>query len=281
MQTSDFRQISPELKKRVLTAVIGAPILVVLIYYCDLIGIFFLTTVISLGMVFEFCEITLSMADKTEKKYVLLFMTWLLHLLNLLIPQTEIYLVIFSFMILFSYFLFTVKRFESVDLSTHMKELMYSTFGLIYLVFIPMNLIKIHSSTNGVRWTLLFLVMIWAVDISAYFVGKKFGKRKLYSEISPKKTVEGACGGLVAAVLSALIFKLTLFKELPWIGVYLLPVVIGAMAQIGDLCESFLKRSFDRKDAGSILPGHGGFLDRFDGVVFSLPIMYTWVRILN
>lgn len=281
MQPFNVKQISAELKKRVLTAVIGAPILIGLIYYCGLIGIFLLTTVISLGMMFEFCEITLSMSDKTEKKYILLFLSWLLHVLNVLIPQTEIYLVIFSFLALFSYFLFTVKRFEAIELLTHMRELMYSAFGLIYLVFIPMILIKIHSSMNGVRWTLLFLGMIWAVDISAYFIGKKFGKRKLYSEISPKKTIEGAWGGLIAAVLSALAFKLTLFKELPWVGVYLLPVVIGATAQVGDLCESFLKRSFDRKDAGTILPGHGGFLDRFDGVVFSIPIMYAWIRILN
>jgi phosphatidate cytidylyltransferase len=128
---------------------------------------------------------------------------------------------------------------------------------------------------------LLFLITVWAGDTGAYSLGSRYGKRKLYPVISPKKTVEGAIGGIGSGFVIALIYKLLLFRSLSWGGAIFIPVLIGAVSQVGDLCESFFKRAFDRKDSGSILPGHGGFLDRFDGVVFSLPIMYGCMRIFG
>ena len=79
----------------------------------------------------------------------------------------------------------------------------------------------------------------------------------------------------------ALFSKAVFFREMPWGAVAVMPLVVGAVAQIGDLCESMVKRAYDKKDSGSILPGHGGFLDRFDGVVFSLPVMYACVRLFG
>jgi phosphatidate cytidylyltransferase len=99
--------------------------------------------------------------------------------------------------------------------------------------------------------------------------------------ISPKKTVEGALGGFGLSLLISIVFKLTVIKNFGWLGILIIPGIVVIFAQVGDLCESFLKRAFSKKDSGSILPGHGGFLDRFDAVVFGLPVMYACVRIFN
>ena len=93
--------------------------------------------------------------------------------------------------------------------------------------------------------------------------------------------MEGAAGGLAAALVVVFIYKLAFFRAMPWGAAFFIPLLVGAVSQVGDLCESFMKRAFDKKDSGSLLPGHGGFLDRFDGIVFSLPVMYASIRIFG
>lgn len=126
-----------------------------------------------------------------------------------------------------------------------------------------------------------FLLIIWGGDTGAYFAGLKYGRRKLYPHISPNKTIEGALGGIATGWVVQLLYKLVFFHSMPWLAVLLVPLLIGALAPVGDLCESFLKRAFKAKDSGSILPGHGGFLDRFDGLIFSLPLMYGLVKLFS
>jgi len=261
--------------------VIGASLLVGLIVWGQWIGIFFLVAALALGMVFEFTEITYGMMDRREKRYVLLSMTWFICLLNAVSPQSEFALLIISFITLFGYFLSSAKRHDKAGLDLHFRELMASAFALIYLVFMPLFLIRIYEFSNGTEWTVLFFLIVWAGDTGAYFVGKKFGKKKLYPEVSPKKTIEGSVGGLGAGIVVAFLFKWVVFHKMSWPSVVCLPVVVGLFAQMGDLCESLLKRAFDKKDSGSILPGHGGFLDRFDSVIWSAPVMYTCIRIFG
>jgi phosphatidate cytidylyltransferase len=274
-------EITPELRKRIVTGAVGGVALLGLIVFGGWLGIFFLTTVLSIGMMFEFTDITFVMSDRIEKRYVLLSMTWFVALVNLLAPQTEFALLIVSFLTLFVYFLLSARRHGEALFAAHFKELMFSVFALIYLVFIPLFLTRIYESPNGLEWTVLFLLIVWAGDTGAYFAGKRFGQRKLYPEISPKKTIEGSLGGLASGLAVALIYKLLIFRGMSWWATLCLPIVVGAVAQVGDLCESFFKRAFEKKDSGWILPGHGGFLDRFDGVVFSLPVMYACIRIFG
>lgn len=273
--------ITPELKKRIVTGVVGAIALLSLIGFGGWVGIFFFATALSFGMIYEFTTIALTMPDRVEKRYVLLSITWFVALVNLLAPAAEFQLLILSFLSLFVYYLLTAKRYTEAQFVTHFKELMISLFGLVYLVFLPLYFSRIYESPHGTEWVILFLLIVWSGDTGAYFAGKKYGKRKLYLEISPKKTVEGAFGGVAAGWLVTALFKLIFFKNISWAGVVIFPVIVGGVAQVGDLCESFFKRAFDIKDSGAILPGHGGFLDRFDGVVFSLPVMYACVRILG
>ncbi len=274
-------QMTPELKKRILTGVMGAAALLGLIVFGGWLGVFVLTTVLSIGMVFEFAHITFAMSDRVEKKYVLLSMAWFMNLINLLAPQAEFQLLVVSFLSLFTYFLISAQRHSEAQISTHFRELMYSSFALIYLVLMPLYFSRIYESPNGTEWSVLFLLIVWAGDSGAYFAGKKYGHRKLYPLISPKKTLEGSVAGLIAGLGVTLAAKFVFFRTMPWLAAIILPIFVGLIAQVGDLCESFFKRAFEKKDSGWILPGHGGFLDRFDGVVFSLPVMYACIRILG
>jgi phosphatidate cytidylyltransferase len=122
------------------------------------------------------------------------------------------------------------------------------------------------------RELILACTIVFMSDTGAYFVGRALGRHKLYEKISPKKTVEGAVGGLLASVLGGFVGIWALGLDLGWPLVLGLGVGGAVMGQLGDLVESMLKRSAGVKDSGKLLPGHGGFLDRVDGLMFALPL---------
>jgi len=132
----------------------------------------------------------------------------------------------------------------------------------------------IHGgSSNGHRWLLIALMVIWAADSGAYFAGRRFGKRKLSPRISPNKTIEGLIGGMVAAVVIALIgapLAGATLAQLPLVAIVVVVTVLFSV--VGDLFESLLKRHVGAKDSGDLIPGHGGILDRIDSVLAALPV---------
>jgi phosphatidate cytidylyltransferase len=272
--------VTPELKKRIQTALFGVAVLILLLVFGEGIGAVLVASVLSLAMLYEFTDITISLPDRKEKRFVLLGCAWLLQVLNFFMAGAEFALVSMSFLGLTAYFLFTSEKYNGEELKQHYRELMSSMFGFIYLAFLPTYLVAIRLSAFGKHWILLFLFIVWANDVGAYFVGRKYGKTKLFPHISPKKTWEGAWGGLATSILVALLYKAAFFRaHLSWGSAVAIAVILSIVAPVGDLAESFLKRAFDKKDSSSILPGHGGFLDRFDAVVFALPIMYTLTRL--
>jgi phosphatidate cytidylyltransferase len=129
--------------------------------------------------------------------------------------------------------------------------------------------------TRGAWFVLYVFAVTWITDTSAYFTGMRWGKRPLSPRLSPKKTVEGAVGGLVAATVMSLVWGMWI--GLPWWHCLFLGPVLGILAQVGDLCESAIKRDLGIKDFGTLLPGHGGILDRFDSLLFTAPIAYYYL----
>ncbi|PSL51222.1 phosphatidate cytidylyltransferase [Salsuginibacillus halophilus] len=134
----------------------------------------------------------------------------------------------------------------------------------------------VHArESEGALFLFLALFAIWATDTGAYFAGRSFGRRKLWPAISPKKTIEGSLGGIVLAVIVGVTFQLmfTVFES--WAVLFVFLLVVSTAGQLGDLVASAMKRQYDIKDFGRILPGHGGILDRFDSLLFVMPVLYV------
>lgn len=160
------------------------------------------------------------------------------------------------------------------ELSTYIGK---AVLGPIYVGLPLAMLVLIDIRTNGKFWIFLLLTVIFANDTGAFYFGKFFGKHKLHETVSPNKTWEGAIGGLLCSVIAATWF-LHLVRLRPMdIPVLVLVLALSIAGQIGDLSESMLKRNHGVKDSGKILPGHGGMLDRIDGLLFSIPMLYLFL----
>ncbi|MDO4199624.1 MAG: phosphatidate cytidylyltransferase [Clostridia bacterium] len=149
-------------------------------------------------------------------------------------------------------------------------------------------LLRDFGQEYGCFYVLLALCIAWLSDTGAYFCGKLFGKNKLCPDISPKKTVEGFFGGLSISVLSTLcasaMFELIIHKgniQINYVAITIMALFGALISVLGDLCFSAIKRKCGVKDFGSLMPGHGGILDRFDSVVFVVPYVYIFVRLIS
>jgi phosphatidate cytidylyltransferase len=154
-------------------------------------------------------------------------------------------------------------------------------FGIIYLV-IPFSLINklMTQDKNEFPVIIGMILLIWSNDTFAYLIGRKLGKTPLFERISPKKTWEGTIGGICFTLLTGLLiyyFSET-YNPIFW---FVAACIVAPAAIYGDLLESLFKRSLNIKDSGKILPGHGGILDRFDAVLFTVPFFYLWYLIFN
>lgn len=150
---------------------------------------------------------------------------------------------------------------------------LWLTAGFVYLAPAAIALIVLRHHAIVGRWDMLFLVLIiWASDIGAYVVGRLMGGPKLAPAISPGKTWSGAMGGLVAAALVGLVVAAAVGGRLPVLHCIAIAMLLGIASQIGDLLESGLKRHFGVKDSGRSIPGHGGLLDRLDGMLTAAPV---------
>lgn len=152
------------------------------------------------------------------------------------------------------------------------KQMMSGILGLVYCGAMPAFAVSLLYLPNGEAWFAGLLAIVFAGDTTAYFAGRFFGKRKLHEAISPKKTIEGSAGSLLGAAVAGFVMAKFFIPEVPVIAMIALSLVTNLFAQIGDLFESLLKRVSDVKDSGGIMPGHGGVLDRLDGVYFAAPI---------
>lgn len=148
----------------------------------------------------------------------------------------------------------------------------------LYVGMLGGALLRLRSDWPEVGAKLVFflLIAVWASDAGAYYTGRRFGRRKLSPRVSPKKTIEGTIGGLLTSVVAAAVMHYTFFPEFPLHHAMLCALLLAAAGGVGDLVESLWKRSADVKDSGALIPGHGGFLDRIDSILFTAPILYAY-----
>ena len=177
--------------------------------------------------------------------------------------------------------LFSGSKHPFDNLGRHFVALLYIALPLVLLCDIATGQDADSGYKSYMPWRVFgLLFLIWTNDTMAYFVGAKLGRRKLYEKISPKKTWEGSIGGALSTMIIAYGFSFVIqdFNTLQWVALGAAAAVFGT---IGDLVESMLKRSLAIKDSGSLLPGHGGLLDRFDAFLFYLPFAWLIVRYIG
>jgi phosphatidate cytidylyltransferase len=172
----------------------------------------------------------------------------------------------------------------SMDImAKQVQGMIYIPLTLTFLVFL-----RLGESESGTVWIIYLLCIIFAGDVGAYYVGTYMGKHKLMPLVSPKKTVEGALGGILANILVGSVINFYLpvlpwgldMSMLPWPTAILFFITAGVVGQAGDLFESLLKRAANIKDSGKILPGHGGLLDRIDALLFAAPVAFFYKEVI-
>ncbi len=151
--------------------------------------------------------------------------------------------------------------------------------GIGYIPVLLSYMIAVRYRTDGVDLLFLLLFITWAGDSGAYFIGTWLGRLPLCQHISPRKTVEGACGGLLTGIAAGLLYRSLFFQELGAVKCLYLALGINIFNQIGDLIESLIKRSYHVKDSGTLVPGHGGVLDRIDSLVFAAPFVFYYAEV--
>jgi len=152
-------------------------------------------------------------------------------------------------------------------------------FGL-FLGLAVSFLVRLEWFPHGWRWVLLTLLTVFASDTAAYFVGRAWGRHPLATRISPGKTQEGAVAAFLGAILATMVLTLILNLSIAWWHALLLGSLVGLFGQLGDLAESAVKRSCGAKEAGILIPGHGGILDRLDSILFSGIVVYYFVSLV-
>lgn len=151
--------------------------------------------------------------------------------------------------------------------------------GVVYVGFLTPHIALIRQTPNGVAWVFFVLLVAMLGDTAGYAVGRLWGKHKLIPHISPGKTIEGSVGSVLGNLCGALCSWAWFFPQRSVLELLLLGISAGALAQIGDLCESAIKRACGAKDSGRLLPGHGGMLDRLDSLLFPAAFIYYYRKI--
>ncbi|MFT9597122.1 phosphatidate cytidylyltransferase [Mesobacillus sp.] len=259
------------MKQRIITAVIAAAIFLPIVIFG---GWPFI------AMVYLIASVALYEALKM-KQLKLFSVPGILSLLLLwifLIPEqysdflnefdyTKLELFFLGVLLFLTYTVITKNRFTFEDVAFSIMSTLYVGLGFYFFI---------ETREASLDYVFYSLFIIWATDSGAYFIGRAFGKHKLWPDISPNKTTEGFWGGVASALVIAAMFSVFGDMKVPAVILLLATAFLSVFGQVGDLVESALKRHYNVKDSGNILPGHGGMLDRFDSLLFVWPLIHLF-----
>ena len=270
-----------ELQQRIIAAIIGASLIISCVWWNEwsYFTIFFLICMLTQLEFYKLVDLDGNQTLKyfgTMNGMIIYTLAFLVQKYN---TETKYFYLVFVFLS-FAYFI-KLYHFVRRDLKPFMN-IAFTFLGVLY-VAVPFALLHSVVFIDGAyTWHILLgtIFIIWASDTGAYFSGRKFGKRKLFFSVSPKKTWEGSLGGAALAVAVAVGFsfyspELSLWQ---WVSISVVTVIAGTY---GDLVESLFKRSIRIKDSGNTIPGHGGFLDRFDSLLLAAPFIAAFVNLLR
>ena len=271
------------LKKRVITALWGLPLLVAVIGFGGELGFTILMVIIGLLAAFEFYRMV-AVSKVPSLTYLGLIWTALFiisrnsELLSILEPHFNLELLtpllLTSVMIISLIWLLLRPQKEGV-----FTNWAWTIAGILYVGWLLSYLVALRGMDSGRNWVFFALFITFASDIAAFFIGRAWGKHRLAPHISPGKTWEGTIGGIFGAILVSLLFVIPSPLSLPlsYGQAILLGLLVSIFGQLGDLVESLLKRNTGVKESGKLIPGHGGILDRIDSVVLAGIVVYYYV----
>lgn len=271
------------ISRRWLTALVAVPLLLLVLLKGGRLGLVLLILAVSALAQWEFLGMLLADNPKFQRLKSLLLGT--LVLLSFCTasppgslcypggfipcnPSTVLFVLVWCIFILFLFYLLSFGHIEQL-----IRDLSVNILGLIYLPFLLGHFIWLRYLPQGELWLLWLLLVIFAGDTGAFYVGRAWGKGKLYPLVSPGKTWVGVWGGLASALVVGMLAGKGLIPHLKLMSLFWLSLTLGVVGLLGDLFESMLKRRAQVKDASQLLPGHGGMLDRLDSLLFAAPVV--------
>ena len=271
------------LKIRLITALIGVVLLTVAITYGGVLFNLVMSVLAAIGWV-ECVSLFRHMKRRLLPLWGLIYIVLVCGSLVFDNYPLAVFLGVLVMLAMVIEYTFCNGKITLLAIQSTISSLLYVTSGFIALMVLRDN--RIYENTSyyaeqdgfGTAVIWLVLISIWASDTFAYFVGRSFGKRKVVPTISPNKTLEGFVGGFIGCVLTGWIASISLGLPLNFgVGI---GIIVGILAPLGDLFESKLKREANKKDSGTLLPGHGGVLDRFDSLLFAAPLVLAYILML-
>lgn len=256
------------MKQRILTAIAALIIFVPFVLYGSWPFVLFTYVLATIGLM------ELLKMHKLQK-HSWSAMLGFLFLWVILLPYSEFNVATFSFSKIEVIILFMMLLLSTTVIKKNKFTFDHAAFIFISTIYVGFGFyFLILARMNGLNFVLFALLIIWATDTGAYFFGNALGKKKLWPEISPNKTIEGAVGGIIIACIVAILFQMIYPFEYSIYIIMIVAIFISIVGQIGDLVASAYKRHYQVKDSGNLLPGHGGILDRMDSLIFVLPFLY-------
>ncbi len=291
-----------ELVKRVLTAAVLIPVILVLILRAPVPVLAFVAGVVALLAIRELLKLSEGYSIRPFRAATLIFCGAFFLLIAIFPGATDALSTAgFAYLALctaaLAPFLFLALGMRSKELASGFPAAMVSAFAFVYVALPMASLVSTREQWRGGFFLLYLLLLVWAGDIFAYFIGKPFGRHRMSPRVSPNKTWEGALASVVASVgvgvlmfhyavpISSALLKAHLIErkdgifspESSLMPVILLSIILNVAAQLGDLLESLIKRGAGMKDSGAILPGHGGMFDRIDALLFAAPVLWCYL----
>ncbi|MBK9097648.1 MAG: phosphatidate cytidylyltransferase [bacterium] len=266
--------------KRVIVSILAIPIILISSY----LGGYYFFAFVTIISILSFYEFSLLAKNKNANVNLifgsLIIFSLLLNGFHKFYDQAD--LIILVSLLLLAVELFRNNGSAILNLGATFLGIFY--IGIFSTTFISIREFYsagIESNIYGAYLIISILASIWIGDSAAYYGGITFGRHKLFPRVSPKKSWEGAIFGFIFSVGTMILAKVIVLDFLSWQSVVIIGILIGTIGQIGDLVESLLKRDAEVKDSSSIIPGHGGFFDRFDSLLFSAPAIWLYLKYFN
>ncbi len=263
------------LKARIGTAAVGLPLLAWLVGWSPpwlFSSVFFLLTLAALREYFAM----ICPGDPWQQSRGILFGS-AIGLAVMSVPASSVALWLSIFLIL----LFASTLWAGGSLADRLNRLGWTLLGGLYIGFLVPQLALLFELKDGRAWVAFLFLVVMAGDSSAYFIGRRFGTRKLAPTISPSKTVEGSIAYVIGSIAIGMVAALLLPLPVALFEAAMLALIMSLLGQIGDLFESLIKRAFAVKDSGELLPGHGGVLDRLDSLIFPVVFATFYLKVMH